>query len=868
MMTSAEIRASFFDFFREKGHAIVPSAPVVLPTDPTLLFVNAGMNPFKDLFLGQRETKDTRVADTQKCIRVSGKHNDLEEVGRDTYHHTFFEMLGNWSFGDYYKREAIQWAWELLTEVWGLDKNRLWATVFRSDDEAAALWEELTDLDPAHILRFDEKDNFWEMGETGPCGPCSEIHYDATPGGDAPAEAVNAGRPDVIEIWNLVFIQHNRRADGTLEDLAVKHIDTGMGFERITAVLQGKSSNYDTDIFAPLIEKLKSLSGKDYEGEHAVAMRVAADHVRTLSVAIADGVLPSNDGRGYVLRRLLRRAVRYGRTLGFDRPFLGELFPVVESQFAKIFPEIRENRKAVLRALKAEEESFLKTLDRGIALFEDTALKLEREGFKDFPGEEAFKLYDTYGFPVDLTALMASERGFTLDENRFRELMDEQRARARAASKAGGGEEDERVSEWTARGLASAFTGYESHQTETTVLEVPDRETVLLAETPFYAESGGQLADLGWIRSEDAEFEVHDAVRPAEGLIVHHGRFTRGGFKPGDRVTAAIDHERRQRLRRHHTATHLLHRALRECVDASIRQAGSMVAPDRLRFDFNYFESVDAQMLREIEARVNAWVIADTPVETYELPFREVREREDITAVFDEKYGDTVRVVDVDGVSRELCGGTHVGRTGEIGLFRIVAESSVASGIRRIEAACGMGAWSLARDEHEILSRLSTGLGVPAAELPERVDALQTRCKRLEKELREQRKKDAAADLDAILQQRTEVEGVPLIAAFMGELPMDALRHAQDNLRHRFESGVIVLGSHSGGKACFTASASRECTDRGVHAGNLLGTVAKIAKGGGGGKPDRAQAGGKDPSKVDDAIGAVPEALRSMLSQS
>jgi alanyl-tRNA synthetase len=876
MMTSAEIRQSFLDFFRSKGHEIVPSSPVVLPSDPTLLFANAGMNQFKEVFLGARESAYRRVADTQKCIRVSGKHNDLEEVGLDTYHHTFFEMLGNWSFGDYYKREAVAWAWELLTGVWKLPKNRLWATVFREDDEAERTWKEVTDIPPGHILRFDEKDNFWEMGETGPCGPCSEIHFDRTTGGCSP-DRINAGAPDAIELWNLVFIQYNRRADGSLEELPAKHVDTGMGFERLVSVVQDQRSNYDTDIFRPLLGALESLSGKRYEGEAAVAMRVVADHLRALSFAMADGVLPSNEGRGYVLRRLLRRAARYGRKIGLQEPFMADLFPVLEGVMGGVFPELRKQRNLVVRALRAEEESFAATLDRGIGLFEDAAKRLAAQGETEFPGEDAFKLCDTYGFPIDLTRLMAAERGLALDEPRFRELMEEQRERARAARKdALVKEEADRVADLVAEGVKTRFTGYEGLEGESEVrVLLSDRRRcdelaegaegeIVLAETPFYAESGGQLGDKGVIRGAAGEFEVWDTQRPAEGLVLHIGKVVQGRLRRGERVAAIVDADRRGRMARHHSGTHLLQLALREIVSATIKQAGSLVAPDRLRFDFSYFEAVPTDKLEAIERRVNELVIRNIPLKTYEMALKDVP-ASGIIAVFDEKYGDTVRVVDIGGYSRELCGGTHVRATGDIGLFRVVSEGSVAAGIRRIEAVCGWPAYDWTHREHGLIRKLAQRLSAAPEELYDRLESLIEANRRLEKEKKQQAASAALGLADQFLARRKTVLQVEVIAEDAGEQSPDTLRALVDGLRSRLPSGVIVLGGHAEGKAVFVASVSEDLVARGFHAGKLIGQVAKRAGGGGGGQPGRAQAGGKNPEKVAEAIGHVPEILTTLL---
>ena len=864
-MNSDEIRQSFFDFFKSKKHAVVPSSPVVLPADPTLLFTNAGMNQFKEVFLGTREASETRVANTQKCIRVSGKHNDLEEVGHDTYHHTFFEMLGNWSFGDYYKRDAIAYAWELMTEVWKLDKNRIWVTVYLSDDEAFNLWSEVTDIDPSHILRFDEKDNFWEMGETGPCGPCSEIHYDLTPKGNANASLVNADNPEVIEIWNLVFIQYNRRSDGSLDDLAAKHVDTGMGFERICSVLQQKVSNYDTDIFTPLIEKVAELSGRSYDGNDAIAMRVIADHIRTLSIAISDGVLPSNDGRGYVLRRLLRRAVRYGRNLGFKQPFLCDLFPTLEVQLGKIFPELVNQRDTIIRALMNEEESFSKTLDRGITRFEKVASSLS-DG-SDFPGEEAFSLYDTYGFPFDLTSLMASEKGLCMDEKVFTKLMEEQRARARASRDTGSqNAQMDLISDLVANNIQCEFLGYHKTFCDTEILAVLDSGALVLKETPFYPEGGGQQGDRGELKGPNFAFEVTDTQKPSEGIIIHIGKVLYGSPEVGMKVMAGIDRYRRGQMRRNHTATHLLNAALRDIVDSSIKQAGSLVSAERLRFDFNYFEAIPIEELQQIEQVVNHEIMKNTAVETREMALADVQNNPRIQAVFDDKYGDRVRVVGVGDFSQELCGGTHVQFTGDIGSFRIVSESSIASGVRRIEAVTGMEAVDWTAEEHELLIGVSQKLSVKPDELPARIISLNNQLREAEKKIKSMQSQLATSNIDSYIEKLIEINGVPFLSLHIGELPMDNLRQVLDQLRQKISSGVILVASESSGKACFAASISDDFVNKGIHAGQLIGKVAAIADGGGGGKPEKAQAGGKDPSKIEDALREAKKYLESILT--
>jgi len=881
MMTSSQIRQSFLDFFRSKDHEIVPSSPVVIPADKTLLFANAGMNQFKEIFLGARQASWKRVADTQKCIRVSGKHNDLEEVGRDTYHHTFFEMLGNWSFGDYYKAEIIPWAWELLTQVWGLDPTRLWATVYRTDDEAAGIWRSSTSIDPSHILRFGEKENFWEMGDTGPCGPCSEIHYDCTPDGRATAEMVNAGSPDVIEIWNLVFMQYNRKSDGSLDELPSKCVDTGMGFERVSAIIQGKRSNYDTDIFMPLIQAVADLAGRPYADgtEDAVAMRVVADHLRTLSFAVADGVMPSNDGRGYVLRRLLRRAARFGRTLGLDKPFLYRLFPVLEAQMAPVFPELTARRADILRALQAEEESFSDTLDRGIKLFNETVAALRAAGKTRFPGDEAFKLYDTYGFPIDLTDLMAREQGLTLDTPAFESFMQQQRDRARAARKDNSAAENDVASHFVERGVKSEFTGYGALESPAQILAVlvdgaevdsasaGQTADLLLDRTPFYAESGGQVGDTGVLLSPDGAplFTVADTHRPAAGIILHRGTVSAPVLRRGDLVSARVDAPRRAAIRRHHSATHLLNAALRRVLGTdSIKQAGSYVSPDRLRFDFTWFEALSPDQLRALEAAVTEFVCANAEVRTYEIPLKDVP-GSGIVAVFDEKYGDMVRVVDATGISRELCGGTHVARTGDIGPFRIVAESAVAAGVRRIEAVAGPAAAAHSADEHATLAAIAQRLSVAPSEAPARVDALAAQVKALEKELKAAAEKAALEKGAALASQWREIGGLPVLVADAGPLAADPLRALAEDLHKAHPGGALLLAGADAGKVAFVAKFGPDALARGLHAGKFVGPVAKACGGGGGGKPALAQAGGRDPAKLPDALSAALDAFSAAL---
>ena len=719
-MTSTEIRHSFLSFFAEHGHAIVPSSPVVPYDDPTLLFANAGMNQFKDVFLGQGKRSYSRAADTQKCIRVSGKHNDLEEVGRDTYHHTFFEMLGNWSFGDYYKKEAIRWAWELLTSVWGLPKNRLWATVYKDDEEAEQLWKSVTDIDPTHILRFGEKDNFWEMGETGPCGPCSEIHIDRTPEGTATASMVNAGVPEVMEIWNLVFIQYNRDAQGVLHPLPAKHVDTGMGFERICAVLQNKASNYDTDVFMPLIRRIVDITHQQYDGkltgidpkqfEIDTAMRVLADHIRALTFAIADGATPSNEGRGYVLRRLLRRAARFGRNLGMREPFLFQLVPTLSETMADIFPELGDKQGHIQKVIRGEEEGFNTTLDRGLEIFDQVVRQIGHS--KTFPGEDAFKLYDTFGFPLDLTELLAAERGLKVDVGAFTELMEEQRKRSRTAESQtqpdSRGKEDQEASALDAeivRGKALArsldtspfegkftFTGYDATEGSSSVLSSL-KNVLVLDRTPFYGEAGGQIGDRGEIKVDDITIKVLDTQK--SGGVNLHILESSLALASGRTVNAKIDVERRNAIMCNHTATHLVHAALRKILGTHVHQAGSLVAPEYLRFDFSHFSKLSDRELSDVEVLVNEKIREDIKLMHHRnIPFDDAKKMGALM-FFGDKYGDRVNVVEFGDFSREFCGGTHVHATSDIGYFKVKSEGSVASGVRRIEAVTASHALEL-----------------------------------------------------------------------------------------------------------------------------------------------------------------------------
>ncbi len=746
-MTSQEIRKQFLDFFKEKEHRIVPSSPVVPFDDPTLLFTNAGMNQFKDVFLGNGTREYKRAADTQKCIRVSGKHNDLEEVGRDTYHHTFFEMLGNWSFGDYYKPEAIEWAWELLTKVWKLPKERLWATVYRSDEEAFELWKSKTDINPKHILKFDEKDNFWEMGDTGPCGPCSEIHINLSDDYENP-KYVNAGTAECIEIWNLVFIQYNRDENGKLHDLPLKHVDTGMGFERVCAVLQKKNSNYDTDVFTPLINEIANISKVKYEKEEdKIPMRVISDHIRALTFAIADGAVPGNEGRGYVLRRILRRAARYGRKLNLHEPYLYKLVDVLVKTMGDVFPEIVEKQNYIKKVIKSEEESFNTTLDKGIDLFEDLIKGLSASKIKTIPGEELFKLYDTYGFPVDLTNVMAQEKGFKIDEDGFNKLMEEQKQRGREASKEKFASVNINLSDLNSFEMLKQndqkFTGYDELTSKAKVTGYKKENgngLVILDKTPFYVEAGGQIDDLGNLIVQTRPLEVIDVTK-IENRTIHIINEEDGILiKPGLPVIAKVDEERRWDIMRNHSATHFLHAVLRKVLGTHVHQAGSYVGPDRLRFDFTHFSKLSEEEIKEIEALVNEQLRRNLQLHHHKnVPFDEAKKMGALM-FFGDKYGDFVNVVQFGDFTMEFCGGTHVQNSSQIGLFKIISESSISSGVRRIEAVTGAGV------ENYINSQLEK-----IKQSEDKIAEILEEKKKLEKEISELKIKDKLGQLDSIL---------------------------------------------------------------------------------------------------------------------
>jgi len=825
-MTSREIRSSFLEFFASKGHRIVPSAPVIPHGDATLLFTNAGMNQFKDVFLGTGSRDFARAADTQKCIRVSGKHNDLEEVGYDTYHHTFFEMLGNWSFGDYFKREAISWSVELLVDVWKIPIERLHATVYRTDDESYEIWKLF--LPESRIHRFDEKDNFWEMGETGPCGPCTEIHFDRTPdlsGGPM----VNAGVPEVIEIWNNVFMQYNRQPDGSLQDLPARHVDTGMGFERVTAVLQNKNSNYDTDVFQPIIAVTSELCGRPYQTalDHpdGVAMRVIADHVRAVAFSIADGAIPGNEGRGYVIRRILRRAARYARNLGLTEPVLYKHVDALCSVMADAFPELAEHQALIKRIVKAEEESFLATLDRGLAVFEQN-VAASKDG--DISGDAAFELYDTFGFPLDLTQLLARERGIGVDVAGYEALLDQQRSRSRAARK-----HTSQVAEGPAIDATTAFIGYD-HLVHTSDVLWIEADRVVTSASPFYVEMGGQTGDTGSITLDGEAYAVLEVQKSGSAIVHVCDRPIHA--KIGDSATVSVDGPRRQDISREHSATHLLHEALRRVLGSHVQQSGSLVTPDRLRFDFSHFERLQPDELSAIESMVNEKVFANIAVQTLELPIEKARKVPGVKMFFGDKYGDSVRVVVIDeSFSAEFCGGTHVRNTSEIGLFKILGESSIASGVRRIEAIAGRSipAWI-----GDLLANSQAS--------HEEQQQLQERIQQLERQLASLRVNELKSGIAAIAAAAVDIDGVRVAVGQLDGADGDQLKELGDELRLQLKTnGVGLLASVIEGKVQLVCVVTDDLTST-YKAGTLVGAVAKKLGGGGGGKPHLATAGGRD----------------------
>ena len=875
--SSAELRRAFLDFFRERGHEIVPSSPLVPANDPTLLFTNAGMVQFKDVFLGLERRPYTRAASCQRCLRAGGKHNDLENVGYTARHHTFFEMLGNFSFGDYFKREAIAWAWEFLTGVLGIDPQRLWVTVYEDDDEAARIWLEEVGVDPARFRRIGDKpgaprhesDNFWSMGDTGPCGPCSEIFYDhgpELPGG--PPGSPDADGDRYVEIWNLVFMQYNRQPDGTLEPLPRPSVDTGMGLERLAAVMQGVHSNYDTDIFRHLIAAAARLAG--VEGTGSSSLRVIADHIRASAFLVVDGVVPSNEGRGYVLRRIVRRAARHGHKLGLREPFLWRLVEPLVEIMGEAYPELVEGRERAERTIRREEERFAETLEQGLRILDQELARLEG---RTIPGELVFRLYDTYGFPTDLLRDVALERGLELDLAGFEREMARQRERARAASRF----EADYAAPAALEGCASEFVGYERLEEEATVLKLlrdgreverlglGEEGAVILDRTPFYAESGGQVGDRGWITADGgAEFEVRDTQRVG-GAHAHLGVVRAGALAVGQRVRARVDEAARRATALNHSATHLLHAALRRVLGPHVQQKGSLVAPDRLRFDFSHDAPLTREQIEAVERLVNEQIRRNAEVRAEVRPYEEAVAA-GAMALFGEKYGDEVRVLSIGDFSVELCGGTHVRRAGDIGLFKIVSESGVAAGVRRIEAVTGERALRWVEENEERLQRVAELLRGRPEEADEKLRQLLERQRRLERELERLRQRLAAGGAGDLAAHVVEVEGVKVLAARLDGADAKALRSAVDQWKARLGSAVVVLGTAGeDGKVRLAAGVTDDLTDR-LKAGELVNEVAARVGGRGGGRADFAQAGGTDAARLDEALAAVPELVRARLA--
>ena len=870
-----EIRQSFLDFFLNKKHEIVTSAPL-LPESPNLLFTNAGMNQFVPFFLGDQQAPFPRTSDTQKCIRAGGKHNDLEDVGFDTYHHTFFEMLGNWSFGDYFKKEAIEWSWELLTEVWKFPPERLYATVYKPgegepanfDQEAHDIWTRIFEkagLDPKiHLVNGDKKDNFWMMGETGPCGPCSELHIDLTPEGNSQGSLVNADSHLCIEIWNLVFIQFNADREGNFTPLAAQHVDTGMGFERVAAVIQSTNgftdfsrptSNYDTDVFSPIFEKVQELSGKSYQStlppdgkttndqeEIDIAFRVIGDHLRALCFSIADGILPGNGDRNYVLRRILRRGIRYGRTLGFEKPFFHLLAPTLIQQMGDFFPELKKRKELIIKTLLSEENSFNKTLDRGIDLFTREVSDLK-------PGEQlsgsfAFKLYDTYGFPLDLTELMARESGLSVDVSAFEKEMEQQRQRARKAHKS----VDILVSEESDGKDATEFAGYSMENLSnfsTKCIDIIEKDEItylVFEKSPFYAEMGGQVSDSGNVFICDQTIPVVNVLKDSSGRFLHNlkSKPDQAEFLGQDAILN-VNIERRKAIQRHHTATHVLHWSLRTVLGKHIRQAGSLVEPDRLRFDFSHFEGIKPEQIEEIEYISNKKILRNDGLEAYEVPFSE--KPEEVIAFFDEKYGDSVRVVNLGGWSQELCGGTHVSSAGEIGSIRITSESAISAGTRRIEAVAGLSAYQWSDHRISLIQQLTRQLACKPDELADRISQVQTKNKELDKKLRAFEQKGQSGLADKLIDQAQIIENLRFIKGVVPDINPNDLRSLAAQVNKRAAPSVVLLASESNGKCGMVCICSPEAIEAGHQAGKYLGELAQKLDGKGGGKPDFAMGG-------------------------
>ena len=879
MKSSSEIRQTFLDYFKDKGHTVVESSSLVPIDDPTLLFTNAGMNQFKDVFLGLDKRSYSRAATAQKCVRAGGKHNDLDTVGRTARHHTFFEMLGNFSFGDYFKRDAIAYAWEFLTQVAKLPREKLWITIYTDDDEANVLWQEVAGVSPERIIRLGEKDNFWAMGDTGPCGPCSEIHYDRGPEYACRAEVCGIGKCDCdrfLEVWNLVFMQFNRDENGRMTPLPKPSIDTGMGLERLSSLLQGVDSNFDTDLFIPIIKYIEDMTGRSYDrGEAGFPFRVIADHSRACTFLISDGVLPSNDGRGYVLRRILRRAVRFGRLLGIEEAFLYKNVDVVCELMKDAYPELMERKEFIKEVIKMEEQRFLVTINEGLKKVEDIVKTMKKEGRQLMSGAEAFMLYDTYGFPLDSAEDVASENGLRVDRDGFNEQMNLQRERARLANK--GGEAFARelmISELLTQIEAdpTRFTGYDTLEEQSPLVAlIKDGELVSAAQdgpiiavtaaTPFYAESGGQVADKGTITGRSGSMRVND-VQKIGPWVIHLGTL-KGALTSGENVALSVQEGPRMDTARHHTATHLLHKALQTVLGEHAQQKGSLVEPGRLRFDFSHLSALTDEELQQIEWMVNESIWQAYNVDTALKSLEEARSL-GAMALFGEKYGDTVRMVQVADYSLELCGGTHVKNTGQIGLFKILSEGSIGSGLRRIEAVAGRAALRYLQEMEQEVRKAASILKTTENEVGNRVETVVRALKEREREIDALKAKIARQASEDLLSQAVKKgDSHILIAQLSGQEP-DALRQNAEMLKDKLGSSVVLLASANQGKVALVCFVSKDLVDKGLHAGKILGEAARITGGGGGGRPDMAQAGGREPGK----IAAALEAARALVDDS
>jgi alanyl-tRNA synthetase len=872
-MTGNDIRSQFLRFFAANSHAVIDSSSLVPQDDPTLLFTNSGMVQFKRVFMGEEKRDYTRATTCQRCVRAGGKHNDLENVGHTARHHTFFEMLGNFSFGDYFKEDAIRMAWEFLTVNLGLDKEKLWVSVFEDDDEAFALWEKIEGLPEGRIVRMGEADNFWAMGDTGPCGPCSEIHIDQGP-------EVGCGRPECdltcdcdryLELWNLVFMQFYRDETGKMTPLPKPSIDTGMGLERIAAVAQGKHTNYDSDLFSGLIARIAGISGKVYGQDERIdtALRVIADHSRATAFLVADGMLPSNEGRGYVLRRIMRRAVRFGRSLGLERPFLAEITGAVVQNMAAAYPHIADAANLLAKVVSNEEERFRETLDNGLAMLNSEIQRQQKLGSNSIPGTFIFKLYDTYGFPVDIVRDVALEHGLEIDEAGFTHAMEEQRIQSKKSWKGTSlASMSPGVKQLVAEGHKSVFVGYRTHRAHSDIRGLIDHRgetaekagpgenvSIFCPETPFYAEAGGQIGDQGEIIGPKGSARVADTVVVADGVVLHEAEVLQGTLSAGDPVELKVMEGRRQRIACNHTATHILHAAMKSVLGDHVKQSGSLVTPERLRFDFTHFSAITPEEMKTIERIANEEIRANTPLDT-EMLDREEAVKSGAVALFGEKYGNRVRVVSIGGFSKELCGGTHVRATGEIGFLKITSEASIAAGVRRIEAVTGPEAFNILQNQETQLANLANLLKVPVENLETRVEKLLNTNKDLEKEISRLTAKLTLGDIDGIISKATIVGDIRVVASRVFLDSPKTLRDLGDKIRDKLGSGIVVLGGEYQGKAALLVMVSKDLTGT-YKAGNIIKDISSIVGGSGGGRPDMAQAGGPNPDKIDDALGAA-----------